>query len=266
MIDPTTGVLSGTPPNQGDGSSTLLPYTEVFFVNAANTLGTDSQLFELFMDQAPAITSSASTTFTPGQLGSFTVIATGNPTPTFSISGNPPWLSINPTTGVLSGTPPGVGPYSVSFTITASNGITPDFVQPFTLNVQHVNQPPVNTVPGTQFTLENEPVVITGISTADPYAGSSPISMTLSVLDGTVSVNPSVTGGVPLIDISGNGTGLLVLNGSTTEINATLTAGLTYQPAPDFLSTDTLTVYTYDNTQVGVGGPQKRHQHGEHPD
>src|SRR5262249_5767908 len=83
----------------------------------------------------PAITSAATTTFTSGTAGSFQVTATGDPAPTFSLSGQPPWLSIGSTTGVLSGTPPnlGAGPYSFNFTINASNGVGSPAAQSFTL-------------------------------------------------------------------------------------------------------------------------------------
>ena len=90
---------------------------------------------------APDITSSDSTTFTVGQPGSFTVVATGTPTPGLSFL----WSSTLPAgvsfslssagTATLSGTPaPGtVGTYQVA--ITASNGVSPEATQTFTLTV-----------------------------------------------------------------------------------------------------------------------------------
>ncbi len=85
---------------------------------------------------ALTITSAAGTTFTIGDAGSFTVTATGYPDAYFSLSGAPAWLSINPTTGVLSGTPtdPGTGGYSVSFNVTATNPLG-SATQAFTLTV-----------------------------------------------------------------------------------------------------------------------------------
>jgi len=129
-IDPTTGVLSGTPPAGSGGSYS-------FTVTASNGVTPDaSQTFKLVVDEAPAITSANTTTFTVGQAGTFTVTATGVPTPTFSLSGTAPsWLSLDSTTGVLSGTPPVGSGGSYSFTVTAANGVTPDATQPFTLVV-----------------------------------------------------------------------------------------------------------------------------------
>ena len=71
----TTGVLSGTPA-AGTGGSYSITFT------AANGITPNTtQTFNLIVDQAPAITSGSSTAFTVGTPGSFTVTATGYPTP-----------------------------------------------------------------------------------------------------------------------------------------------------------------------------------------
>jgi hypothetical protein len=63
-----------------------------------------------------------------GSAYSYTFVATGSPTPTYAITSGvlPTGLTFNGTTGVLSGTPTLVG--SFSFTVTASNGVSPDAV------------------------------------------------------------------------------------------------------------------------------------------
>jgi len=71
----------------------------------------------------PAITSANNATFTVGALGSFTVTATGTPSPTLSETGAlPAGVSFNAATGALSGTPqPGTsGTYPIQFTATNS--------------------------------------------------------------------------------------------------------------------------------------------------
>jgi hypothetical protein len=124
----STGVLSGTP-GAGTGGTYTLHFT------AHNGVGTDAtQTFTLTVGQAPAITSSSSTTFTQGSSGSFTVTATGFPTPTFSETGVLPFgVTFNSTTGVLSGTPTVFGTFPI--TISASNGVGTTATQNFTLNV-----------------------------------------------------------------------------------------------------------------------------------
>ena len=88
---------------------------------------------------APAITSVNSATFTEGTGGTFTVIASGHPDPTFSLSGElPTGVTFNTTSGILAGTPATgtAGTYPLIFT--ASNGIFPNATQNFTLTVIEV--------------------------------------------------------------------------------------------------------------------------------
>jgi hypothetical protein len=69
----------------------------------------------------PTFTSGTPTTMaTAGQAYSFTVTANGSPAPTLSASNLPSWLSFNPATGVLSGTPTLATTYT-NLQITATN-------------------------------------------------------------------------------------------------------------------------------------------------
>ena len=96
------------------------------------------QPFTLIMGQAPAITSANNATFTAGQAGSFTVTATGYPTPTLSVSGALPsgvtFTNNGDGTATISGTPTAGGVFTL--TITASNGVNPNATQTFTLKVE----------------------------------------------------------------------------------------------------------------------------------
>ena len=86
----------------------------------------------------PSITSLANTRFTVAQANTFTFAATGRPAPTFTVTTGtlPSWATLNATTGVLAGTPPDATGSPFTFTITASNGTTPNATQAFTLIVQ----------------------------------------------------------------------------------------------------------------------------------
>lgn len=66
---------------------------------------------------APALTSATNTTGAYGQAFTFTL--SGNSVGAYSATGLPPWLGLNPGTGILSGTPTNVGLFN--FTITATN-------------------------------------------------------------------------------------------------------------------------------------------------
>ena len=124
-----SGTLSGTPTAGG-----------VFSISftAQNGIGSPvTQPFTLTVNQAPAITSASSTTFTVGAAGSFTVNATGIPSPSIGETGALPagvtFIDNGNGTGTLSGTPIATGTFSISFT--AQNGVGSPATQTFTLTV-----------------------------------------------------------------------------------------------------------------------------------
>jgi Putative Ig domain len=89
--------------------------------------------------EAPAITSAASTSFTMGTAGTFTITTTGSPTPTLELTGaQPAWMSFvdnTDGTATISGTPDSGSDLSYNFTITARNGVSPVATQDFTLGI-----------------------------------------------------------------------------------------------------------------------------------
>ena len=119
----TTDMLSGTPTESGSYAITF---------TAENGVRPNAvQGFTLTVDAAPVITSEASTTFTKGVAGAFTVTATGSPTPSISESGALPG-GVQFKNGVLSGTPTQTGSFPI--TLTASNEVGFS-TQSFTLTV-----------------------------------------------------------------------------------------------------------------------------------
>jgi LPXTG-motif cell wall-anchored protein len=82
---------------------------------------------------SPSITSSAPPAATVGAEYSFTVTATGTPVAIFSVTpaALPAGLSLDSTTGVISGVPTTAG--TSTFTITASNGTAPDATESYTV-------------------------------------------------------------------------------------------------------------------------------------
>ena len=127
-----TATISGTPATGTGGTYTLC-------LTATNGIAPDAtQTFTLTVNQAPAITSTDHATFTVGGSGSFTVTATGYPTPAFSETGPLPSGVTLLANGTLSGTPATGTAGSYPITITASNGVLPDDHQSFTLTVSGV--------------------------------------------------------------------------------------------------------------------------------
>lgn len=126
----TNDLLSGVPDLGTDGS---YPIT----VTASNGVGTDaSQNFTLVVATVPVFTSAAAATFTVGSPGTFSVTATGDPAPTFSLVPGlplPAGLTLS-SDGTLSGTPAQgtAGLWGVG--VEASNGSGP-VVQGFQVTV-----------------------------------------------------------------------------------------------------------------------------------
>jgi len=98
---------------------------------------------------APVIWSASSTTFIVGSPGTFTVMSTGSPTrPTLSEAGALPsgvtFTDNGDGTATLAGTPATAGGYPL--TITASNTVSPDATQNFTLTVSAGTAPAITTM------------------------------------------------------------------------------------------------------------------------
>lgn len=124
--------LSGTPASSDAGLSGTITIT------ATNSKGNDTQSFQILVEGPPVISSVPVTTATVGALYSYTVTASGAPVPTLTASGLPGWLSFDTFSGELHGTPDVAdGGTSAVITITASNGIAPDAVQTFTVEVSN---------------------------------------------------------------------------------------------------------------------------------
>lgn len=118
------------------------------------------------------------------------------------------------------------------------------------IEVQPVNDAPVNVLPGTpQVAQEDTPFVIKGLQVQDVDAGSSPMEVRLSVLHGTLVLADG--SGVTVV---GSGSDNLVLSGSQDAINALLAGGVTYQGEQDFNGQDALTMVTNDKGNTGSGG------------
>lgn len=139
---------------------------QVVVTNAQGTV-TSNGLATLTVNQAPAITNTNTTpTFAINAAGSFTVTATGNPAPMFSVTSGtfPGFASLNTTTGAITGTPVSAGgPFT--FVITATNSVS-TATQSFTLTVQ--NGAVVTTAPVSQNIALGFPATFTVAASGTP--------------------------------------------------------------------------------------------------
>ena len=130
-LNPTTGEISGTP--TGTGASD-------FTVTVTDSLSaTDSKAFTLTVDAAaipPSITTVSLTNATQNTAYSETLAASGGTAPyTYAVTTGslPTGLSLNPTTGEISGTPTGTG--ASDFTVTVTDSLSATGTKDFTLTV-----------------------------------------------------------------------------------------------------------------------------------
>src|SRR5438876_3977050 len=121
-VNTSTGLISGTP---AAGTDTGSPYSVT--ISATNAGGTGNATLTLTIKPAaPVITSSLTATGQVGVAFSYQITATNNPTSynaTVLPAGVlPAGLSVNTSTGLISGTPTTAGTYSVTISATNSGG------------------------------------------------------------------------------------------------------------------------------------------------
>jgi len=135
---------------------------------------------------------------------------------------------------------------------TANGGVDTSVAQTFTITVNAVNDAPAVTRPAAVVATEDTQFAFSGgntISVADVDGGSGSETLTLSVSHGTLNL-ATTTG----LTVSGNSTGTITADGTIANLNAAL-ATLTYMPALNWNSGDTLTIQINDNGNTGSGGP-----------
>lgn len=103
-IDPASGQISGTATAAGTWSATI---------SAANAAGSASEPITFTVYAQPVITSSLTDSGRVNQSLTYTITASGSPT-AYSATGLPAGLSLDPASGIISGTPTTAGTYAVT--------------------------------------------------------------------------------------------------------------------------------------------------------
>jgi hypothetical protein len=165
--------------------------------------------FTLNRIAAPVITSASSATFIVAQANSFTITATGSPTPSITVSGAPSGITFNSATGVLGGTPAlgTVGVYTVTIKATNTAGTDTRFL---TLTVIKADQ------------------AITFSAPPDQPFTPAPIPLTATASSGLTVALASTTPSVCTV----SGTTLTMLAAGTCTIQASQAGSANYNPAP----------------------------------
>lgn len=138
---------------------------------------------------------------------------------------------------------------------TGSGGALSD-TDTIAITVNPINDSPVNSVPSGQTTNEDTALVFSGangnlISVSDPDTGGSPVRVTLSVIDGALSL-PG-TGGLTFSSGDGTADMSMAFTGTLADSNAALN-GIAYLPAPNDSGPTSIIIATDDLGNTGSGG------------
>ncbi|MGL4315552.1 MAG: retention module-containing protein [Pseudomonas sp.] len=130
-----------------------------------------------------------------------------------------------------------------SFTYTVSDGSSSSSAT-FGINIEPVNDAPINVLPQAQITAEDTPLVFSlqtqnALATFDPDLDS--LTTTLTVGHGVLNAGLNLLG----VTLSGDGSASLTLTGSAGAINNAL-AQLTYTPDANYHGPDSLTLSSSD--------------------
>lgn len=188
-----TGIISGTPTAAGG------PFG--FTVRVLDALGgADSRAYSITIASAPTITT---TSLPAGEVGvayaGTTLAATGGQAPyTWSVqSGSLDGLTLDPTTGAISGTPSAAGTFSVTFLVTDANSATA--TKTLSLAVRAAVAIATTSLPGGSVgSPYSQTIAVSGGQT--PYAwslsdGALPPGLSLNTATGAITGTPTTGGG-----------------------------------------------------------------------
>ena len=184
-INTTTGVISGSPPTAG---------TLRLTVSATNAAGTGSAILTITVVAPPAITSATTATAALNKPFTYQITASNSPT-SFGASGLRDGLSLNGTTGVISGTPPTAGTLRLTLSATNSAGtgsavLTITVVAPPVINSATSASATLNQAFTYEITATNNPTSYTATGLRD--------GLSLNASTGVISGTPTTAGTVRL--------------------------------------------------------------------
>lgn len=192
-LDPVSGAITGTPGATG---------TFGFTATASDvSQQSGSQSYTITINAIPLITT---TSLPGGQIGTVysqaVSVANGTPPFTFSVSagGLPTGLSLNPSTGVISGTPRAAG--SSNFTVMAADAAKASASQDYIIKISGSSPLTITTTSlagGTLGIADSQGVAATGgtrPSTWSTTSGSLPNGLTVPAQSGAIRRTPTSTG------------------------------------------------------------------------
>ena len=243
-ISPTTGKITGQIAGTADTGS---PYTTVVTVTDATAGASDSETFTWNVTNPVSVTNPGAQVNDDGATINFSVVASDSKhnTLAYAASNLPTGLSINATTGVISGTiNAAAGPFSSSVTVTdatAGSSVTVSFT--WTVNASPVSV----TSPGIQTNDDGAAIALQILATdslsnllnykATGLPSGLSISPTTGLITGTIAAGADVTGPYTV-----------TVTATDSTVNASASQTFTWNVDPSTVS------ITNPGTQNGVDG------------
>ena len=220
-VNPATGVITGKPSAAGKVVASL---------QATNAAGTGPIREITFVIQpalnAPVVGGAAFAVAQVSQPFTYQIVGSNNPT-SYEVLNAPVWVTLNPTTGAVTGVPTTPGPFTVQ--LTASNAAGTSNPAVLTLAIAPAPNTPVVTSTRTATGTVGTAFTYTPVATpaATGYVASGlPGGLGLTAATGVISGTPTVSGTFNVILTPANANGI----GSPVSLVVTILPNVTFGP------------------------------------